>query len=128
MASATAIALSGVSSAARWMSGQRVKTPSSAKLIRTIASGRGASARKFRPAAAAADAESPPTEELVQSGAVISAHGLKGEVRVMPFTDFVEERFFSPCTQYIEDQAQGRTAGGDYDKPPGTVSKVRIIA
>jgi 16S rRNA processing protein RimM len=129
MASATATALSGVSSAARWISGRRVKTPSYGKPIRTIASGGGASARKFRPAAAAADdAESPPTEELIQSGAVISAHGLKGEVRVMPFTDFVEERFFSPCTQYIEDQAQGRTAEGDYDKPPGTVSKVRIIA
>jgi len=77
MASATATALSGVSSAARWISGRRVKTPSSGKPIRTIASGGGASARKFRPAAAAADeAESPPTEELLQSGAVISAHGL----------------------------------------------------
>ena len=112
MASATAIALSGVSSAARWMSGQRVKTPSSAKLIRTIASGRGASARKFRPAAAAADAESPPTEELVQSGAVISAHGLSGEVRVMPFTDF---RGGFPAVHAASRPGAGRTAGRLYN-------------
>ena len=92
MASATAIALSGVSSAARWMSGQRVKTPSSAKLIRTIASGRGASARKFRPPAAAAAAESPPTEAPVQSGAVISAHGWQGQLLVMACTAFVDGR------------------------------------
>jgi hypothetical protein len=26
---------------------------------------------------------------------------LKGEVRVMPMTDFVEERFYTPCTQYL---------------------------
>ena len=65
-------------------------------------------------------------EELVQSGAVVSAHGLKGEVRVMPFTDFLEERFFSPCTQYMEDEAQGKTAAGGYDKPPGLVSKIKV--
>lgn len=66
-------------------------------------------------------------EDLVQSGAIVSAHGLKGEVRIMPFTDFLEERFFRPCTQYMEDEAQGRTASGGYDKPPGTVSKVQIV-
>lgn len=64
----------------------------------------------------------------MQSGAVVSAHGLKGEVRVMPFTDFLEERFFSPCTQYLEDEAQGRTAGGGYDKAPGAVTKIKVAA
>lgn len=79
-------------------------------------------------AAAAAGGESQPfdAEKLVQSGAVVSAHGLKGEVRVMPFTDFLEERFFSPCTQYLEDKAQGRTKAGEYDMPPGSVSKIKV--
>lgn len=79
-------------------------------------------------AAAAAGGESQPfdAEKLVQSGAVVSAHGLKGEVRVMPFTDFLEERFFSPCTQYLEDEAQGRTTAGEYDMPPGSVSKIKV--
>ena len=83
-----------------------------------------------RPAAAAdkSQSQAPDAEELVQSGAIVSAHGLKGEVRVMPFTDFVEERFFSPGTMYMENQAQGRTESGGYDKPPGTVSKVKIVA
>ncbi|EEH56694.1 uncharacterized protein MICPUCDRAFT_7828, partial [Micromonas pusilla CCMP1545] len=59
-------------------------------------------------------------------GAIVSAHGLRGEVRVMPFTDFVEERFFSPCTQWLEDEAQGRSASGEYNKPAGTLSKINI--
>ena len=80
--------------------------------------------RAFRAAAAASDVA---PEELVQSGAVVSAHGLKGEVRVMPFTDFVEERFYSPCTQFLEDEAQGRSQAGGYDKPPGAVSAVKIV-
>ena len=46
----------------------------------------------------------------------------------MPFTDFVEERFFSPNTQYLEDEAQGRGVGGEYDKAPGSVSKIRIVS
>ena len=61
--------------------------------------------------------------ELAQSGAIVSAHGLRGEVRVMPFTDFVEERFFSPCTQWLEDEAQGRSASGEYNKPAGTSTR-----
>jgi 16S rRNA processing protein RimM len=44
----------------------------------------------------------------------------------MPFTDFVEERFFSPCTQWLEDEAQGRSASGEYNKPAGTLSKINI--
>ena len=89
-----------------------------------------ARAHYVRPAAAAdkSQSQAPDAEELVQSGAIVSAHGLKGEVRVMPFTDFVEERFFSPGTMYMENQAQGRTESGGYDKPPGTVSKVKIVA
>ena len=66
-------------------------------------------------------------DELVQSGAIVGAHGLKGEVRVIPFTDFVEERYFSPNTQYLEDSAQGRTADGMYDKPPGSLTKIKIV-
>ena len=60
----------------------------------------------IRTAAAASNESHLDAEELVQTGAVVSAHGLRGEVRVMPFTDFVEERFFSPNTQY-----GGRGAG-----------------
>ncbi len=45
---------------------------------------------------------------------------------MMPFTDFVEERFFSPCTQWLEDEAQGRSASGEYNKPAGTLSKINI--
>jgi len=129
MASAIANALSGVPAAARINGGRHIKNLSFARAIRTTASGRGADSRASRPAAAAADSgHEIQQDDLVQSGAIVSAHGLKGEVRVMPFTDFVEERFYSPSTQYIEDQAQGRTDGGDYNKPPGTVSKVKIIS
>ena len=121
MAFATANALSGVTAAARVISGRH-----NGRAFRTTASGRGAKAIS---AAAADGSQAFDAEELVQSGAVVSAHGLKGEVRVMPFTDFVEERFFSPCTQYLEDEAQGRSsAGGEFDKPAGFVAKVRIVA
>jgi 16S rRNA processing protein RimM len=126
MAFATANALSGVNAVTRVLSGRHNGTLGNVRAIRTTTSGR--LARFFIAAAVDDESLAFDTESLVQSGAVVSAHGLKGEVRVMPFTDFVEERFFSPCTQYIEDQAQGRTMGGDYDKPPGTVSKVKIVA
>ena len=89
------------------------------------------SARKNQPirtAAAASDDSQLDAEELVQTGAVVSAHGLRGEVRIMPFTDFVEERFFAPNTQYLEDEAQGRGVGGEYNKAPGAVSKIRIVS
>mmetsp|Transcript_38704 Transcript_38704/g.96017 ORF Transcript_38704/g.96017 Transcript_38704/m.96017 type:complete len:336 (+) Transcript_38704:269-1276(+) len=79
-------------------------------------------------AASSDDSKAYDDTELVQSGAIVSAHGLRGEVRVMPFTDFVEERFFSPCTQFMENEAQGRTRTGDYDKPPGTVTKIKIVS
>lgn len=82
----------------------------------------------IRTAAAASNESHLDAEELVQTGAVVSAHGLRGEVRVMPFTDFVEERFFSPNTQYLEDEAQGRGVGGEYNKAPGSVSKIRIVS
>mmetsp|Transcript_38176 Transcript_38176/g.61115 ORF Transcript_38176/g.61115 Transcript_38176/m.61115 type:complete len:302 (-) Transcript_38176:164-1069(-) len=84
--------------------------------------------RSMRRIRMAMGAESQPfdAEELVQSGAVVSAHGLKGEVRIMPFTDFLEERFYSPCTHYLEDEAQGRTTTGSYDRAPGTVSKIKV--
>ena len=89
------------------------------------------SARRNQPirtAAAASDDSQLDAEELVQTGAVVSAHGLRGEVRIMPFTDFVEERFFAPNTQYLEDEAQGRGVGGEYNKAPGAVSKIRIVS
>ena len=70
----------------------------------------GVRAPQVSTAAAATDAESPPTEELVQSGAVIGAR-FEGEVRVMPFTDFVEERFFCHGTQYIETRRREEPRG-----------------
>ena len=124
--------LAGVPAGLRWMRGGRFGTTGAQPQVSGFAGHvqRARARHHVRPAAAADKSQSQAfdAEELVQSGAIVSAHGLKGEVRVMPFTDFVEERFFSPCTQYMEDQAQGRTESGGYDKPPGTVSKVKIVA
>jgi len=57
------------------------------------------------------------TSSLVQVGAVVAAHGLKGEVRVLPLTDFIEERFMNPGVElYVENVAQGRASkSDDYD-------------
>ena len=65
---------------------------------------------------------------LIQVGAVVAAHGLKGEVRVLPLTDFIEERFMNPGGElYVENVAQGRSSKNDgYDRPIAEGKFMRI--
>ena len=52
-------------------------------------------------------------DDLVQVGAIVAAHSLRGEVRVTPTTDFIEERFMrTGSTLRVELQAQGKTRQG----------------
>jgi len=69
------------------------------------------------------------TSSLVQVGAVVAAHGLKGEVRVLPLTDFIEERFMNPGVElYVENVAQGRASkSDDYDRPIAEGKFMRVV-
>ena len=69
------------------------------------------------------------TNALVQVGAVVAAHGLKGEVRVLPLTDFIEERFMNPGVElYVENVAQGRASkNDDYDRPIAEGKFMRVV-
>ena len=65
-------------------------------------------------------------DDLVQVGAIVAAHSLRGEVRVTPTTDFIEERFMrTGSTLRVELQAQGKTKTG-YDAPVGDVRAVKV--
>lgn len=35
-------------------------------------------------------------DEMVEIGRVFSAHGVRGEMKVVPYTDFPEDRFMTP--------------------------------
>ena len=76
-----------------------IEAPAAAWRGRTSASTRGARARGPRPSFASSDvgetSETFSSDDLVQVGAVVGAHSLRGEVRVKPMTDFVEERFMT---------------------------------
>ena len=65
-------------------------------------------------------------EELVQVGAIVGAHSLRGEVRVLPLTDFIEERFMTTgSTLRVELEVQPKTKTG-YDAPAGEVREVQV--
>jgi len=65
-------------------------------------------------------------DDLVQVGAIVAAHSLRGEVRVTPTTDFIEERFMrTGSTLRVELQAQGKTKTG-FDAPVGDVRAVKV--
>ncbi|CAL54138.1 Translation elongation/initiation factor/Ribosomal, beta-barrel [Ostreococcus tauri] len=65
---------------------------------------------------------------LVQVGAIVGAHGLRGEVRVLPMTDFIDERFMTRgSTLQAETSAQGRSkVSGEYDAPIGETREVSV--
>ena len=65
-------------------------------------------------------------EELVQVGAIVGAHSLRGEVRVLPLTDFIQERFMTTgATLRVELEVQPKTKTG-YDAPAGDVREVKV--
>ena len=68
------------------------------------------------------------SESLIQVGAIVGAHSLRGEVRVKPMTDFIEERFMrTGSTLRVELEAQGKsTKSGEFDAPPGEVRAVKV--
>jgi 16S rRNA processing protein RimM len=67
--------------------------------------------------------------DLIQVGAVIAAHGLKGEVRIFPETDFIEERFMNPGVDlYVENVAQGRASkNAEFDRPIAEGKFMRVV-
>lgn len=68
------------------------------------------------------------SESLIQVGAIVGAHSLRGEVRVKPMTDFIEERLMrTGSTLRVELEAQGKsTKSGEFDAPPGEVRAVKV--
>ena len=72
--------------------------------------------------------ETASVDSLVQVGAIVAAHGLKGEVRVLPMTDFIDERFMTRGSLLrVETAPQGRsTKSGEYDAPIGDVKEVKV--
>lgn len=58
-----------------------------------------------------------PNDELVQVGIIGGPHGLKGEVRVQPTSDFEEERLGPPGPKYIDHFNRNLTL---FQNPPST--------
>ena len=109
-----------------------IEAPAAAWRGRTSASTRGARARGPRPSFASSDvgetSETFSSDDLVQVGAVVGAHSLRGEVRVKPMTDFVEERFMTTgAALRVELAPQGKsTKSGEFDAPIGEVREVKV--
>ncbi len=109
-----------------------IEAPAAAWRGRTSASTRGARARGPRPSFASSDvgetSETFSSDDLVQVGAVVGAHSLRGEVRVKPMTDFVEERFMTTgAALRVELAPQGKsTKSGEFDAPIGDVREVKV--
>ncbi|MFH5810483.1 ribosome maturation factor RimM [Companilactobacillus sp. FL22-1] len=45
-------------------------------------------------------------EELYRVGTIVNTHGIKGELRVIPITDFPEDRFKAGAKLYLKSQGQ----------------------
>ncbi|APU71187.1 ribosome maturation factor RimM [Companilactobacillus crustorum] len=46
------------------------------------------------------------TEKLYRVGTIVNTHGIKGELRVIPITDFPEDRFKSGAKLYLKNKDQ----------------------
>lgn len=44
--------------------------------------------------------------EKVRIGKIVNTHGLKGEVKIIPYTDFVEDRFSKGSEMFIENSGK----------------------
>ncbi|AYE38496.1 ribosome maturation factor RimM [Companilactobacillus zhachilii] len=46
------------------------------------------------------------TEKLYRVGTIVNTHGIKGELRIIPITDFPEDRFKSGAKLYLKNKDQ----------------------